>query len=314
MISLRYHLLSLTVAVLALVLGLVLGASTLSGRLIDSLTADRADLTARTDTLHGELAAERGRNDAVERFVAQNAATTVRGQLAGRSVAVLTLGDAEPADVTAVSDLATKAGARLTGRLELTPAATAPERAGELRALVPRLLPAGAQLPTTTDASQLTGALLGSLVARRPGDLGLGTPTAQRDREVVTALSGLAGAGFVRPVAATAPEPAQLVLVVAGGDPDQVRGRAGAALAAAIGSRAGGAVLAGRDASGAVAALRAEPAVGASLEAVDDVAQPSARVRSVLALHDQSAPSAGGTGTAQPAANVTAAPAGGPRR
>ena len=221
MMSLRYHVVSIAAILLALALGVVLGASALSGRVLGALTTDRDELAGQVVALRGDRAAVDTRLQATERLVAAGAPSTVAGVLPGRGVAVVAAPGADPADVATVSELVTRAGGRVTGRLALTDAALAPDRADALRALVPRLLPAGAQLPTTTDTGALTGSLLGSLLVARPG----GMDEQTTGPEARTALQALSEAGYVQAPDALDPAPAELALVVTGGGAELPRPR-----------------------------------------------------------------------------------------
>ncbi|GAA4937265.1 copper transport outer membrane protein MctB [Actinomycetospora succinea] len=302
--SLRYHVVSIAAVLLALALGVVLGASALSGRVLGALTSDR-------DQLAGEVVQMRGERDAVgaqllatQRLVGAGAPSTVAGVLPGRGVAVLAAPGADPADVDAVSDLVTRAGGRVTGQVALTDAAVAPDRAEALRALVPRLLPAGAQLPTTTDTGTLTGSLLGSLLVARPG----GASERTTGPEVATALRALSDAGYVRTPEALGSTPGELALVVTGAGADPARDTVLARIAGEMDRVGAGAVLAGRTGSGAVGTVRADPALRTGLSTVDALEGPASRVATVLALREQADGRTGvygpaaGTFTPQPAA------------
>ncbi|GLZ49954.1 hypothetical protein Acsp06_61390 [Actinomycetospora sp. NBRC 106375] len=302
--SLRYHVVSIAAILLALALGVVLGASALSGRVLGALTSDRDELASQVVVLRGDRDALGDRLGATERLVAAGAPSTVAGVLPGRRVAVLAAPGADPGDVEAVTDLIGRAGGQVTGRLALTDAATAPDRAEALRALVPRLLPAGAQLPTTTDTGTLTGSLLGSLLVARPG------PAAERTTgpEASTALRALADAGYVQGPDALDPSPAELALVVAGAGTDPARDTTLARLAGAMDRVGAGAVLAGRTGAGVVSTVRTDMALRSGLSTVDGLEGPASRIATVLALREQADGRTGvygpaaGTFTPQPAA------------
>ena len=185
-----------------------------------------------------------------------------------------------------------------------TDAIAAPAKAEALTGLATRLLPAGAQLPSTTDPGALAGGLLGALVTARPGDLTpRGTP-----QETVTALTALAGAGFVEPVPPVAPVPAQLAVVVAGGaDPDPGRAVTLARLAGALDRSGGGALLAARSADGPVAAVRNDPGLRSAVSSVDGLDRPSGVLATVLGLREQADGRAGSYGSG-PGATAPAPP------
>ena len=198
MISFRYHVVSICAVLLALALGVVLGASSLSQTMLGALTSDRADLSGRVGTLTADRDAARAQQAQSDQALGAAAPALVAGRLADRSVVLLAAPDAAPADLDAVSGLVAQAGGRVTGRLGLTDAALAPDRADALRTLVTRVLPAGVQLPPTTDAGTLTGALIGSLVTSGRGP-------ESSPAEVGTAFTALSDGGFLTPGAAPAP-------------------------------------------------------------------------------------------------------------
>ena len=144
MMSLRYHVVSIAAILLALALGVVLGASALSGRVLGALTTDRDELAGQVVALRGRPRRRRHPPAGHRAARRRGAPSTVAGVLPGRGVAVVAAPGADPADVAAVSEprRAAPADASPAG-LALTDAALAPDRAEALRALVPRLLPAG---------------------------------------------------------------------------------------------------------------------------------------------------------------------------
>jgi hypothetical protein len=101
MISLRYHVVSLAAAFLALAVGVVLGASGVSDRLLSAVVTKSEDLGGQVQALtvqRDELAAaQRG----AEEFAARVGPAAVRGLLQGRSVSLVDLGG-DPADRDAV--------------------------------------------------------------------------------------------------------------------------------------------------------------------------------------------------------------------
>ena len=163
MISLRYHVGSIAAVFLALALGVVLGSGGVSERLL-SASARKADgldgqvqsLTAERDSL---LATQRGADD----FATRIGPVAVRGLLAGKKVAFVTVG-ADPADRAALTTLIGDTGATVSGDLVLTPAVGDPARADQLRELTSQLLPTGAQLPAASDTGSLVGGLLGGVL------------------------------------------------------------------------------------------------------------------------------------------------------
>jgi hypothetical protein len=304
-ISLRYHAVSIAAVFLALAVGVVLGASGVSDRVLAAVSAQRDDFGSQVAGLTAERDALAARQRVADEFAGRVGPSAVRGVLQGQSVALVVAGG-DPQDRDAVAGLAQQAGATLTGRLELTDAVGDPARADQLRELTARLLPAGAQLPAASDTGSLLGGLLGGVLLARDG-----RPQVSRE-DADAVLTGLTSAGFVRP--GEAPGAANLVLVVTGGalsGPDAPDAAAVyARLAAELDRSGGGAVLAGRsgsaDATGAVGVARADPQVVAGLSTVDDVQAAAGRVAAVLALREQVDGRAGRYGTGANAADGAA--------
>jgi hypothetical protein len=303
-ISLRYHALSIAAVFLALAVGVVLGAGGVSDRLLSAASRQADGLDGQVTTLTAErdglLAAQRGADE----FAARIGPAAVRGLLAGKKVAFVSVG-ADPADRNALGTLLGEAGATVSGELALTPAVGDPARADQLRELTSQLLPTGARLPAASDTGSLVGGLLGSVLVGTDVD-----PTAAD-----SVLTGLTSAGFVEP--GDQPQPADLVLVLTGGAVSGVDAGEAAAVTARLAAeldRAGGAgaVLAGRTGSaeptGAVGVARADPAVTADLSTVDDLQTGAGKVSAVLALREQVDGRAGRYGTAVTAADGAAPP------
>lgn len=299
MMSLRYHVVSLTAVFLALALGVVLGSTSVSQRLLSVVAGDRDNLTTQVDELGAQRDQLQAQQRAANGFGAAVGPTVVKGQLAQRKV-VLVLGPgADPTDRDAVRQLLSDAGATVTGELQLTDSIIDPARADAVRDLTTRLLPSGAQLPSATDAGGLVGGLLGNVLLAGHN----GQPRAATD-QAAAALAGLTQAGFVRPGAK--PDYAQLAVVLTGGSLSGADAPERAATLARLSSeldRAGnGAVLAGRSGSegptGPVGVVRADGTISATLSSVDDVETAVGRVATVLALREQAAGQAGRYGAA----------------
>ena len=302
MISLRYHVVSLAAVFLALTIGVVLGATGISDRLLgavatkaDGLTGQVQQLTAQRDAL---AAAQR----ADDEFARRIGPAAVRGVLQGQSVALVTsVADGPSRD--ALVGLLRQAGATVTGTVALTPAVTDPARADQLRQLTGTLLPAGAQLPAASDTGSLLGGLLGGVLTGPSGKAPITGPQA------AGVLSGLGAAGFT--TAGEPPAAASLVLVLTGGTFTGVDAGDGAAvimrMAAQLDHAGAGAVLAGTagsaDVTGAIGVARADPTVTSALSTVDDVQTGPGQISVVLALREQADGRAGRYGTAPSAAD-----------
>ena len=299
MISLRYHVISIAAVFLALALGVVLGSTAISDRLLSGLSSNRDELGRQVSDLEVQSNALRARLADADVFGAAVGPRAVAGTLRGRTVVLVTTADADPADRDAVTVLLGSAGATVTGELQLTEAFTDPSRSDQLSELTTRLLPAGLRLPTAPDAGTLSGGLLGALLLTNPQNgKAQATPA-----EATAVIAGLGDGGFVR--VGPQPQPAQLAVVLTGGASrgDGSGDRAGilARFATQLDRSGAGAVLAGRPGSGEgngpIGVVRADTAATSVLSTVDDVSTSAGRVVTVLALAEQAEGRAGRYGT-----------------
>lgn len=299
MISLRYHIISIAAVFLALALGVVLGSTAISDRLLSGLSSNRAELSRQVSELQAERNGLRARLADADVFGAAVGPRIVSGALRGRTVVLVTTAEASPADRDALSALIISAGGTVTGELQLTEAFTDPSRSDQLSELSTRLLPAGLRLPTVSDAGTLAGGLLGSLLLTNPhSGKAQATPA-----ETTAVLAGLGDGGFVR--LGPQVQPAQLVLVLTGGASrgNSSGDRAGilARFATQLDRSGLGAVLAGRSGSaegnGPIGVVRADTAAASVLSTVDDVSTSAGRIVTILALAEQAQGRAGRYGT-----------------
>jgi hypothetical protein len=298
LISLRYHAVSIAAVFLALAVGVVLGASGVSERLLGAVTDQNGGLQQQLTAATAERDQLAGEQRAADDFAARVGPAAVRDSLTGQRVLVVTAG-ADPAVRDGLEALVKQAGATVSGQIALTDAFSDPARGDQLRDLAAHLLPAGAQLPTAADTGTLTGGLVGGTL--------FGGGASQDGAKSV--LAGLTSAGFVAP--GDVPGPSDLALVVTGGAlPGIDAGDSAAVLArfAAQLDRLGrGGVLVGTagsaDATGAVGVARADPGITATLSTVDDAQSGSGRVSAVLALREQIDGHAGRYGVAGTAAD-----------
>lgn len=288
MITPRYHAMSLTAVLLALVFGVVLGSGLLSGPLMGGLQSDKQELRGQIDELHEQHNALRERLSNANDFDAAMAPRMVRDALNGKSTVIFRTPDAADDDVEAVSRIIGQAGGTVTGTVALTAQFVEGNAEEKLRAVLESgIVPAGAQLSTNLiDQDSQAGDLLGIalLINRNPTIPPV--DDAQRD----TVLAALRDTGFVtynqqRFGAANA------AVVVAGGALPEDAGSSGlsvARFAAALAPHGSATVLAGRDGSAsdtaAVAMARRDPAVAGAVSTVDDVDIESGRITTVMAV------------------------------
>lgn len=288
MISLRYHAISIAAVFLALAVGVVLGSSSVSQALLSEVTGEQKslrhqvrDLRAERNELNGQLAGAR-------RFTSMIGPMAVQDKLTDHSVVVVSTADVGDRQRKSMTRMLERAGASVTGTVRLSERFSAPGRAGELRQLVTRLLPAGVQLPVASDPGRLAGGLIGPLTLLDPKT---GKPRTSK-QERAAAFEGLGQGGFVR--VSQNLRPAELAVVLTGGRGEGADGDVAASearLAAEMDRSGAGAVLAGARGSahgnGAVGVARSNPSISGVLSTVDNVDTPAGRVATVLALREQ---------------------------
>lgn len=289
MISLRYHIVSLSAVFLALAIGVVLGSTALSGSLLSGLSDEKGKLAGEVSDLQAQRNALNARLTDADAFAGSVAPKIVAGALDKRSVVLITTEDATPAERDALERLIAQAGATVTGELQLTSAFTDPARSDQLRQLVIRLQPAGTTFPTAGDPGTLAGALVGSVLLL---DKDTARPQSSPE-ELAAAIGGLTDGGFVK--AGPGIGPGQLALVLTGGeatgDGAGDRAAALARFATQLDRSGAGAVLAGDPASaegtGAIAVVRADTSATSILSTVDDANSAAGQITTILALAEQ---------------------------
>ncbi|HST64466.1 MAG TPA: copper transporter [Mycobacteriales bacterium] len=298
MIGFRYHLVSLAAVLLAVALGVLLGATQLSGAVGEDLRDQVRTLTKDNGDLQAQVKAGQARVRTDDTITTQLTPKLVAGALRGSKVVVVATAQATDATTDAVAKSLQQAGATVTGRVQLTDDYSDPRRAEDAKSYVTGGgQPAGFQLPESQDAGVLSGALLSyALLGDKDGD-----PAAATTSEV---LSGFASLRMLR-VDSAAVAPGDLAVVVSSG---AVTGAEPAprlqsltALVSALDSAGKGVVVAGTPAaagaSGLVGAVRADRGLASAVSTVDDADRPVGQVAAVFALAQQSAGRSGQYGT-----------------
>ena len=161
MISMRYHIISLAAAFLALALGIVLGATKINSPLLAGLQGDTETLTQQRDQLQADNTALAADVASAEKMAESLGDVAVRGVFRpDPNVVLITTADANSADRDAVLSLLDKAGAPVATQIQLTTDFTDPARSQELRTVLTSTLPAGQTLPEVDDPGTLAGAFL----------------------------------------------------------------------------------------------------------------------------------------------------------
>ncbi|GAB3325016.1 copper transporter [Geodermatophilus aquaeductus] len=314
MIDFRYHLVSLIAVFLAIALGLVIGATQLSGPLLDnlqgqvtSLQDDKRELEDTTQTLQAQV-------DTSQSFESAVAPALVRGALTGRSVLlVLASEDVTTDTVEEVTALVTESGGTVAGQISLAPEYSDPASEPGLQSYVTGPgRPAGVELPETDDTGQLVGALLAQ-VLMVPATEGAPAPDTAA---VSTVLAGLSALDVLSQDSASVTPADFAVLLTDGaldGEDAADRNDVLLDLATALDAAGSGAVVAGDGASageaGLVGVVRADPEVAAAVSTVDNVTSPAGQISTVLALGSEREGTSGAYGTGEDTQPVPPVPA-----
>lgn len=307
MTGVRHLVLAVVAAVLALGLGLAVGAGPVVGRGEASL-ADRSDrLAGRADRLAGRVAALRQKASSDAKVVAAFAAPLVQGKLSGRSVLLVRTPSASVQTVKAVRADLLGAGASIAGELSIGASYLDPRQAAApLEDLALRLVPPKVTfVDGATPIERVSTVLARSTVATElPED---------PDQDAAQVIAGLAELGAVH-LSGTPGRLASLAVVVTGNEKASAED-AVLSLVTALDAGSAGAVLVGPGARPVtVRWARARGIGGAS--SVDSGDTLAGRTAAVLALVEQVAGGKGSYGIGAGAvgvlpASVLSAPAGG---
>jgi len=171
-IDFRYHVVSLISVFLALAVGIALGAGPLKETIGDTLTGQVQQLREEKDALRADLDSTSRELDDTTAYISAAAPQLLDGTLEGRGVAIVDLGEADPAVLEAVTGRLTEAGATVTAQVKVEEAWTDPAQRPFRQALVGNLVeyldPAPAQ-----DAgveAELAEALVQGLTGADPAD------------------------------------------------------------------------------------------------------------------------------------------------
>jgi hypothetical protein len=247
-IDFRYHLVSIIAVFLALAVGLVVGATALSGKSLDLLQAAQHAALNRISALGHDNSNLTSQEKADEAFASAASPRLVSGLLTGQKVVVVTAPDYDSAVAAGVTKVLQQAGATVTGQVNLNAAFLATDGRDEdqLTQLAQRLAAqAGVTLPT-----QLSGPVAGQQAASKVLADSLltagGTSLSSADSTAI--LSAFSTAGYASTGSGASPvsAPASLaVLVAPSGPPPQTGRRVLVALAVALRNAGSGTVMVG---------------------------------------------------------------------
>ncbi len=292
MISFRYHIVTIVSVFLALAVGVALGGGPLKGEVDNTLVEQVENDRKAKASLQAQIAALRSGNAFIDEFAATVAPDLLGNDLRRRTVTMMVLPSAQPADVTAVSELVRVAGGNVESTLRIGQDLVDAGNRQLVDELGTQLLDGAPGVDVAEDASAYER--MGALVARAAGtekDAG------SRADEVANGIvSGLSTAGLMSPEGELG-QRGSLVVFVAGagtGSSDEVRQGANTiivALARAIDEDTDGVVVAGpvaaaRD-NGLIESLRQDVAAAREISTVDTLGRTAGEVVTVLALAGQ---------------------------
>ncbi|GAB3301257.1 copper transporter [Epidermidibacterium keratini] len=285
MIDFKYHVVSLIAVFLAIALGIIIGTTALNGGIVNNLQSNVSELRADKRDLENRV---NGLNTQIENnseFDAAVAGQLVEGTLTGQNFVVITVGSSVTAELRdPVIQMLQTAGASNTGSISLTDAYSDPEQADQLLNYASNDPPPGISLPESSNAGEVTGALLAAMLVAPQGG------TAQPAASIQTVLSGLGGLGVLNVDSTDLTPASNFVIVTSGAAPSPAGDRNDAVLALAMAlDEAGGRVViagdldsAGKD--GLIAASNADAAASSSISTVNTAPTASGQVNVAWAL------------------------------
>lgn len=298
MIDFRYHVVSLAAVLIALAVGIVLGAGPLKNGIseqlnnqVASLRKDKADLRTQLDAANKAISAHRSFEDAM-------LADTVAGKLTETSVVLVTLPQAGSNLVSSTDETLTAAGATITGEVALTAAYADPgQTAASTRAAAAAqaLRDLGAAEPTGS-TTPLDAALALILTEQLPADGEVTTPVPPAPQARAQAWVTLREAELVS--GRLPDELAETAVVISGpaleaSDDNSALVEAFAHAAAALDAGSAGAVLSAdlsttdTQVVSPLATVRGDSAMRRSVSSVDDAGTTIGQASVVYALAEQ---------------------------
>ncbi len=166
MINFRYHVVSLTSVFLALTIGLVLGTAALNGPILNNLNDRVSSLSKSKDQLRDQVGELETAVDQHGDYTRQLAPSLLRGELANRSVVLVSAFNPESDDREGVVNMLKAGGARITGSLRINDRYLDPATDESLHDLASRRVPAGVQLPDTGEGAQTASVVLAAVLTK----------------------------------------------------------------------------------------------------------------------------------------------------
>lgn len=317
MIDFRYHLVSLAAVLIALSIGIVLGAGPLNDNIGSTLSGEVTKLRQEKEALRAEGNDQRREIEGRDAYDEATLTDVVGGTLADQQVTVVSLPEAPDEDVSSVRETLELAGAEIGDTVEVTEQWAAPgdqDTRERTRLGAAALRDLGVQ-PAVPDGAQSIDQVLAVVLSGRSGPDGTSVSVAERRSAWTQLRDGGLLDGSDDPPAAS-----DLVVVLGGPVPSEAAGQASSvdraaertagawvALTHLLGTHTEGAVLGAaeaQDGTGDASPLTMARTQGSLAEGVSTVDVPSApmgRAAIVLALVQQRAGASGHYGLGQSA-------------
>lgn len=298
MINFRYHVVSIVAVFLALAIGIVLGATELQGATLDALRESSKNLANDLNTSRTQNRTLQQQVAAYQAFAQANEGRLLAGLLTSQRVVVVAAPGAPATVINGVTSAAQKAGATVTGQVNLQPKLldASENNLQSLSALVQQLVSPGGTAPNGTPLQQ-AAKLLGSVILTKsdPAVSSSGSTTDSSASTRQNVLSSYARNGLLSvsgPLGTSQSSSATLAIVVTPATPppggDTVAANQGLiTLAEQLNTAGLGTVMAGSVtgslAGSAINALRTSSAA-ARISTVDDADTPAGQIVTVQAL------------------------------
>ncbi|WP_018155664.1 copper transporter [Demetria terragena] len=303
MIDFRYHLVSIVAVFLALSVGIVIGATSLQGKVAGTLEGQVTQLRDDKQQLRGELGAANEGSRRQDQYAEDVAPRALNSQLKGRTVAVVALPDTPGSFVRDSRDSLALAGATVTSTTELSTNWVD----GDAKETMQVLKRAGRAQGVAVDSlpeSRLGGLVLAEALSVKPG-------AGASARDLRPGLSTLVDSDLISVEPSTPPR-ADSIVVLWPGMEKSVPGWVNLVTAVGLSGRPAVGVSAepvksnGQPADAMISTLRDSAEVTGTMSTIDHGERPTGLAAMVLALRDEYSDNSGHYGLDEDA--VAAAP------
>ena len=311
MIDFRYHLVSIVSIFLALAVGIVLGAGPLKGDIGTSLTQQMTALRAEKAQLRSDLDAAKRDTSARDTFSSAVAPAIMKGQLTGKTVALLIAPGADADLIKNTTDSLAAAGAKVGMTVTLTDDWADPAKASARNTLTHRFAALVKAPAADSSPGQLAAAVLASAIRA-----GRDHSSGRLPSPAIAALAGLQAGSLIEVTPHQIVPSSSVVFLggaVKGSTPQDAVARltADVQLVGSLDAGGSGVVVAAKSntvdptlSQDLVAAVRRDSNAEKFASTVDDADLPMGQGTLVLALAEQYAGSAGQYGLAADAKAV----------